>query len=69
MFIDAVVNDVFIQGLLDLYTGEWEEWGRNNSVHLTHGQLNPKRDDEALLAIDVWTTGDGIEIPIENDKD
>lgn len=69
VFIDAVVNDVFIQGLLDLYTGEWEEWGRNNKVHLTHGQLNPKRDDEALLAIDVWTTGDGIEIPIENDKD
>ena len=69
VFLDAVVNNVFYQGLLDLYTGEWTEWSHNSTVHLTHGQLNPTRDDEALLAVDVWTKGDGEKIPIVNDPD
>lgn len=69
VFLDAIVNDVFYQGLLDLYTGEWIEWSHNNTVHLTHGQLNPTRDDEALLAIDVYTTSNGETLPIVNDPD
>lgn len=69
VFLDSWVNDVFIQGMLDLYTGEWTEWSRNNKVHLTHGQINPKRDDEVLMAIDVWTDTYGEEHPIEYDKD
>ncbi|MBO4476384.1 MAG: hypothetical protein J5737_06665 [Bacteroidales bacterium] len=69
VFIDAAINDVFYQGLLDLYTGEWTEWNRTSTVHLTHGQLNPTRDDEALLAIDVWDKSDGEKIPIEYDPD
>lgn len=68
-FIDAWVGGTFIQGLLDIYTGEWTEWSRNTEVHLTHGQINPKRDDEALLSIDVWIDSNGEEHPIVNDPD
>ncbi len=69
VFLDARVMDTFYQGLLDLYTGEWTEWGHNSEVNLTHGQINPKNDDEALLAIDVWDDTKGIEHPIINDQD
>lgn len=69
VFLDARVMDTFYQGLLDLYTGEWTEWGHNSQVNLTHGQLNPKRDDEALLAIDVWDDTKGVSHPIINDQD
>ena len=69
VFIDARIVDTFYQGLLDLYTGEWDEWAHNSEVHLTHGQINPTRDDEALLAIDVWTDTKGITHPVINDQD
>lgn len=69
VFIDARVVDTFYQGLLDLYTGEWIEWGKNSEVNLTHGQLNPKNDNEALLAIDVWDDTKGVRHPIINDPD
>ena len=59
VFLDSRVVDTFYQGLLDLYTGEWTEWGHTSEVHLTHGQLNPTRDDEALLAIDTWDDTQG----------
>lgn len=62
VFLDSRVVDTFYQGLLDLYTGEWTEWSHNeNQLNLTHGQLNPVRDDEALMAIDSWTDENGIE--------
>ena len=62
VFIDAWIKpDTFYQGLLNLYTGEWEEWAHNdNQLHLTHGQMNPVRDDEALLAVDYWTDQQGV---------
>ncbi|MBO4340370.1 MAG: hypothetical protein J5835_02935 [Bacteroidales bacterium] len=62
VFLDSRVVDTFYQGLLDLYTGEWTEWSHNeNQLNLTHGQLNPVRDDEALIAVDAWTDKDGVE--------
>jgi hypothetical protein len=69
VFIDARIMDTFYQGLLDLYTGEWTEWGRSTEVNLTHGQLNPKNDNEALLAIDVWDDTNGVNHPMINDPD
>ena len=71
VFLDAWVSpDTFYQGLLDLYTGQWTEWSHNvNEVHLTHGQLNPTRDDEALLAVDVWDDSKGVHHSIVNDPD
>ena len=69
VFIDARIMDTFYQGLLDLYTGEWTEWGRSTEVNLTHGQLNPKNDNEALLAIDVWDDTKGVNHPIVKDPD
>ncbi|MBO4340381.1 MAG: hypothetical protein J5835_02990 [Bacteroidales bacterium] len=68
VFLDAIVNDTFYQGLLDLYTGEWTEWSHNETVHLTHGQINPTRDDEALLAIDAYHSSKK-DLPIVNDPD
>ena len=62
VFLDARVVDTFYQGLLDLYTGEWTEWSHNeNALNLTHGQLNPVRDDEALIDVDEWTDSNGVE--------
>ena len=62
VFLDARVVDTFYQGLLDLYSGEWTEWSHNeNQLNLTHGQLNPIRDDEALVAIDGWTDKSGVD--------
>ena len=53
-------SDYFCWGLLDLYTGEWEEWGRSTVDHVTHGQINPLHDDEALCAIDYWDDAQGV---------
>lgn len=69
VFIDARIVDTFYQGLLDLYTGEWTEWGHNSEVNLTHGQINPQNDDEALLAIDVWDDTKGVRHSMVNDPD
>ena len=69
VLLDAWVNNSFIQGLLNLYTGEWEEWSRNYTTHLTHGQMNPKRSDEALFAIDVWEDSNGETHKIVYDHD
>jgi len=39
----------YVQGLLDLNTGEWDEWGETEwNCH--HGQLNPVDDSLALCA-------------------
>lgn len=59
VFMDSMVNgDTCIQGLLNLYTGEWQEWNRTTEKHLTHGQINPMNDKEALLSRDVWNEND-----------
>ena len=69
VFLDMRLYDSFKWGLLDLYSGKWEEWG-SGDVCLTHGQLNPKRDDLALMATDHYKLTDGSqEIPIYKDPD
>lgn len=70
VFLDIRYDDDFFQGLFNLYTGEWEEWGHTN-VHLTHGQLNPNCDTLAMCAVDSYTkvTGDKSEVPIVYDPD
>lgn len=39
----------FIQGMLDLETGAWDEWGETEWI-CNHGQLNPVDDSVALCA-------------------
>ncbi|MBO4475897.1 MAG: hypothetical protein J5737_04165 [Bacteroidales bacterium] len=52
VFIDTWIDDTFYWGLMNLYTGAWDEWGRSKTTNITHGQINPRHDDEALCAID-----------------
>lgn len=69
VFLDMRINDDFVYGLLDLKTAAWTEWGRTD-VNLTHGMLNPVRDDMALMAIDTYTklsTGEKVEIGYDED--
>ena len=68
VFLDMRINDEFVFGLLDLYTGAWDEWGREE-VNFTHGELNPVRDDIALMAIDSHTKLDGTKVEIAYDPD
>ena len=66
VFLDSWIgsSDTFIQGMLNLYTGEWKEWNRSNTTHLTHGQINPKNDKEVLLSMDVWDDSEGVHHPM-----
>lgn len=68
VFLDMRIDDEFVYGLLDLKTAAWDEWGRAD-INLTHGQLNPVRDDIALMAIDSYTKLDGTKVNIEADPD
>ena len=52
VFIDTWIDNDFYWGLLNLYTGAWDEWGHSTTTNITHGQINPKHDDEALCAVD-----------------
>ena len=69
VLIDSWIADQFYWGLLDLYTGAWEEWGHSPAVHMTHGVMNPRHDDEALLAVDGWDDRSGVHHPIAYDPD
>ena len=53
-FLDVAANASdgktrFVQGLLDLATGEFDKWGETDFC-CNHGQLNPARDDLAMCA-------------------
>ena len=73
VFLDSWVKEppgeAFHWGLLDLYTGQWDEWGSSTEENVTHGQMNPKHDDEALCAIDGWTDSKGVDHPRAKDPD
>ncbi|MDD4540274.1 MAG: hypothetical protein PHT80_14775 [Lentisphaeria bacterium] len=59
-FLDARVDDRFIQGMLTIATGEFEKWGEAD-FHINHGQVNPTNDRMALCAYEVsWTDKDGV---------
>ena len=68
VLLDMRIGDEFVMGLLDLYSGAWDEWYRGD-VNLTHGQLHPKRDDLALMATDHYDKLDGTEVPIVKDPE
>lgn len=56
IFFDSIFpKDEFIQGVLDLTTGEYEEWCKSPHI-VDHGQFNPVRDDIALAAFEVQYT-------------
>ncbi|MCQ2390256.1 MAG: hypothetical protein MJ240_02430 [Kiritimatiellae bacterium] len=40
VFLDARTGDIFRQGMINVVTGEWEEWGQERFC-CNHGQLNP----------------------------
>ena len=66
VFMDARVDDRFIQGMLDLKTGRFEKWGEE-SVCVNHGQINPVNDRLALCAHETrWTDSQNVEHRIQN---
>ena len=73
VFLDSWVKgssgDTFHWGLLNLYTGEWDEWGTSSEENFTHGQINPKHDEEALCATDGWTDSKGASHKLQKDSD
>jgi len=66
VFLDARVDDRFIQGMLDIKTGQFEKWGEE-SVCVNHGQVNPVNDRLALCAHETrWTDSKNVEHRIQN---
>ena len=66
VFMDARVDDRFIQGVLDIASGDFEIWGEE-TLCVNHGQFNPANDRLALCAHEVsWTDGKGVEHRIQN---
>lgn len=66
VFMDARVDDRFIQGMLDIKTGQFEKWGEE-SVCVNHGQVNPVNDRLALCAHETrWTDSKNGEHRIQN---
>ncbi len=66
VFMDARVDDRFIQGMLDIQTGQFEKWGEE-SVCVNHGQVNPVNARLALCAHETkWVTADKVEHRIQN---
>lgn len=49
MFIACHLDDRYEQGLINLETGAWESWGAT-PFYANHDQLNPSRDDLAMVA-------------------
>jgi hypothetical protein len=66
VFMDARVDDRFIQGMLDIRTGQFEKWGEE-SVCVNHGQVNPVNGRLALCAHETrWTDTRKVEHRIQN---
>ena len=65
VFLDARVDDRFIQGMLTIATGEFEKWGEAD-FHINHGQVNPANERMALCAYEIrWVDKHGVEHRIE----
>jgi hypothetical protein len=65
VFMDARVDDRFIQGLLDMKTGHFEKWGEE-AVCVNHGQINPVNERLALCAHETrWVDGKQVEHRIQ----
>ena len=64
-FMDARVDDRFIQGMLDIATGQFEKWGEE-SVCVNHGQVHLTNDRLALCAHETrWTDSENVEHRIQ----
>lgn len=64
-FMDARVDDRFIQGMLDIKTGRFEKWGEE-AVCVNHGQINPVNDRLALCAHETrWIDSQKVEHRIQ----
>ncbi len=68
VFIDTWIDDDFYWGLLNLYTGKWDQWGHSTTDNVTHGQINPMHDEEALGAIDGWKDSKGVQHSVGKDN-
>jgi cephalosporin-C deacetylase-like acetyl esterase len=51
MFVDGKAGDIEKEGVLNLETGKWEEWGRANFC-CNHGQYNPVDPTMAMCAME-----------------
>lgn len=49
-YLDSRVDDVHIQGVLNVITGEYTKWGETGLININHGQIHPVRNDIALNA-------------------
>ena len=48
-FLDVGTHGLYVQGMLDISSGKFTEWGRTD-FYVNHGQIHPYRDDIALCA-------------------
>lgn len=70
VFLDSMIGgDTCIEGMFNIYTGEWKEWHRTTEKHLTHGQISPTNDNEVLLSRDVWGNGDSRDALYNQEND
>lgn len=68
LFADTRVDDRFLQGLINLETGEYVPWCETD-FYINHGQMNPVRDDIALCAFEGrWTDKYGVSYWIRDVK-
>ena len=70
-FLDAQCGThKYVQGLVNIETGDFEKWTENDFYNTNHGQINPKNDRIALCAYDLSVNldnGEKIRIP-KNEK-
>lgn len=65
IFMDARVGNVEKEGVLNIETGKWEEWGRANFC-CNHGQFNPVDPAMAMCAMEYsWKMSKGELTPEE----
>ena len=69
-FLDMHIHDSFVYGMINLYTGVFDEWGRTSDYQLNHGQINPSNDNMAMMAASGYTRReDGAIVSLQKDAD
>ena len=69
-FLDMHIHDSFVYGMMDLYKGTFDEWGRTSEYQLNHGQINPTNDNMAMMAASSYTSReDGSTVYLQKDPD
>ena len=61
-FLDSRVDDDHVQGVLNLTTGAYTKWHDAGLKNISHGQINPLRNDIALCCWECvpWTDSKGV---------